>query len=160
METKTCTRCGEVKATEDFFRDVSRSDGLTGRCKPCHKEDANRYRQKESFKVAAAKRSAKWRAAHPVAVAEAAARDKEKTAERVRQWRTKNKDKVSAQSLRRRSKQKAYYKKQADEITDNYVVQSLHMPKELAPLVRAKLQIYRATKQLLQTIKEKQNERN
>ena len=153
-KTKACTKCGELKYLGEFFRDASRSDGLTGRCKPCHRADAKRYAQKDSFNVAAAKRSAKWRQMHPDLVSELAKRDMEKTVARVRQWREKNPDKVRSQSLRRRPRQLSYYKKQSEKVSDSYVVNSLHLPIEIAPLKRTQLQVHRATKQLKKALKE------
>jgi hypothetical protein len=151
---KTCTKCGETKTLEDFFGDASRRDGLTGRCKPCHRADAKRYREKESFKKKNAQRAAKWRSAHPDRVAEAAKRDMGKTVARVRIWRGSNKEKVLAQSLRRRPKQLEYYKEQAMKISDQYVVNCLLFPIELAPEKREALQFERLRRQLKQTYKE------
>ncbi len=38
MEAKTCSVCGETKTTRAFYRDASRKDGLTDRCKVCVSE--------------------------------------------------------------------------------------------------------------------------
>ena len=48
MSGKRCTGCGEVKAVEDFSRDKAKKDGLTPRCKACHR----RYREENREAIA------------------------------------------------------------------------------------------------------------
>ena len=44
--SKTCTGCGETKAATEYYKDASRKDGLTDKCKSCKKAhyEANRER--------------------------------------------------------------------------------------------------------------------
>lgn len=56
MQSKRCTKCGEVKSESSFSRDRTRSDGLEHRCKECvraynrayreaHREEQRAYRE-------------------------------------------------------------------------------------------------------------------
>ena len=36
MDTKRCSKCGEVKDVSEFYRNSSRPLGVTALCKPCH----------------------------------------------------------------------------------------------------------------------------
>jgi hypothetical protein len=60
---KTCTKCGETKALEEFSKDKSRKDGLKSRCKACSNAiDAARYkanRDKANAQSAASTRMTK-----------------------------------------------------------------------------------------------------
>ena len=38
MQTKKCSKCGEVKAVSEFTRDKTKKDGLYSSCKRCTKE--------------------------------------------------------------------------------------------------------------------------
>lgn len=52
MPGKRCCTCGEVKGAEAFCRDKSRKDGLTPRCKACHR----RYREENREAIAESRR--------------------------------------------------------------------------------------------------------
>ena len=39
--TKTCSKCGKVKSTNQFYSDPRHSDGLYSRCKDCVKSENN-----------------------------------------------------------------------------------------------------------------------
>ncbi len=39
METKTCARCKEPRSLNEFFKNASRRDGVSGFCKICHQQD-------------------------------------------------------------------------------------------------------------------------
>ena len=49
--TKVCTRCGESKPTEAFYKRKINSDGLYGKCKPCWSEYRKEYRANNIEKV-------------------------------------------------------------------------------------------------------------
>ena len=60
-DMRRCSRCKELKSVDEFGKDRSRKDGLTGRCKGCMKEyqqsdngkaAQRKYRQSDSGKVA------------------------------------------------------------------------------------------------------------
>ena len=38
MEVKQCTKCKEVKAVSEYYKDVKKKDGLNIYCKCCQKE--------------------------------------------------------------------------------------------------------------------------
>ena len=43
---KRCWDCGESKPLAEFYKDVSRYDGVTSRCKPCHRRATNASRKR------------------------------------------------------------------------------------------------------------------
>lgn len=74
MESKPCTRCGEVKILEEFPKEKRAKGGRRNQCRSCRtkyrlslwtKEERNKYqaeyRKTESGKVAYAKGHKKWR---------------------------------------------------------------------------------------------------
>lgn len=46
MNRKACSKCGEVKALDEFHRSSSNSDGRASRCKLCRREDSRRYAER------------------------------------------------------------------------------------------------------------------
>lgn len=48
MNTKICTKCKKEKSINEFYKDSNSKDGLTSRCKACHKKyrDINREKQR------------------------------------------------------------------------------------------------------------------
>ena len=44
-QQKTCSKCGEAKPPGQFYRDVSKRDGLSSRCRHCVNESDRRRRQ-------------------------------------------------------------------------------------------------------------------
>jgi hypothetical protein len=42
METKKCTKCGEIKNTCEFYKNSKSKDGLKTWCKTCHLEDSRK----------------------------------------------------------------------------------------------------------------------
>ena len=77
---KTCTKCGETKPLDDFYRDRSRADGRNPRCRECTAEYGRRYYEENRDKEL--ERNRKWREEN---------RDKER--ERDRRYREENRDK-------------------------------------------------------------------
>jgi hypothetical protein len=49
-ETKTCTKCGEVKPLDAFGKNKSRQDGLQFYCRPCMQVFRKQYKQSEKGK--------------------------------------------------------------------------------------------------------------
>ena len=170
--SKTCTKCGETKPLDEFYSGRKK-------CKKCTLEERKAAyagsTQVRARKIdAAAKRykflkwtpklkkqraiaSAKYRDKHPDRVAAYQDRHKEQAAERLRKWREENKEKLHAQSLRRRPKQAAYYKKHMEYLSDMYIRNNFRVPVEFVELKRTQLQIHRATMQTKQILKEKTN---
>ena len=140
MKTKTCTKCGEVKALDAFGR-KGNSCALRTRCKACEyaavkewgrkniervriiKANASRKERKESPEICRSRNSA-WYSSHT---------------EQIKNNRAKN----------------------INDISPSYAATKMRMkvsecPPELIALKREQLQIYRITKQLNQAIKESQ----
>lgn len=149
-QTKTCTKCGVTKTVSGFARRSASSDLLQSRCKECQSKSTRKPRDKDERRRA----NAKYRAKHKEAIALYAQqyrqRNREILSEKLRNWR--------ALDHRNRNQQTI-------DLTDGYVarrvfrnkgVSVLDVPKELIEMMRSKLQIHRATKQLLSVIKEKQ----
>jgi NOL1/NOP2/fmu family ribosome biogenesis protein len=47
---KTCSKCSNLKEPDQFFKDKSKSDGLTSRCKLCIYEKTSQYQKVNSSK--------------------------------------------------------------------------------------------------------------
>jgi hypothetical protein len=114
---KKCSRCGEEKTFDQFYKLASGKYGLQAHCKSCDRDrdrkyrDENREKWRESMRI----RNAKWREEnpekctaiirrfaerHPGYAKEQAARlralDPEKARERDRAWYARNAEKVRA----------------------------------------------------------------
>lgn len=96
--TKTCTKCGEIKALDEFSKDSSKCDGLGSHCKACNKlsnaawRSLNHDRKKASDAARYAKNperasvsAAKWRAAN---------KERKKASDAA--WRKANSDRAKA----------------------------------------------------------------
>lgn len=53
MTTKTCTKCGETKTTDQFTKDNSKRDGLRSNCKTCIAPRNRAYKEANRDKIAA-----------------------------------------------------------------------------------------------------------
>ena len=51
MEIKTCSKCGETKATSEFYKDSSHKDGFQSHCKLCKDKSGKIYRMKNQDKI-------------------------------------------------------------------------------------------------------------
>lgn len=58
METKECSKCGEVKEVGEFTESKKCKNGISGTCKKCTKEYNKKYRVKNCDKLLQLKR--KW----------------------------------------------------------------------------------------------------
>lgn len=63
MDTKRCTKCGEVKPLAEFTKDKSKRDGHSPWCKVCERAAVAARRKANPEKRRA--REAAWRAANP-----------------------------------------------------------------------------------------------
>lgn len=77
---KTCTKCGETKPLDDFYRNRGKADGRDSWCRECAKERRRRYYEEN--------------------------RDKER--ESQRRYREENRDKLRECDLRYREENRAY----------------------------------------------------
>ncbi|SRR5258708_27548414 len=80
-DEKRCSKCGEVKPLNAFYKHKSRRDGLSSECKPCTKERNHSYYVANVEKDR--ERHARWRAAN-----------REHYRERKRAWRAANIEKA------------------------------------------------------------------
>lgn len=83
--SKKCSKCGDVKESEEFAKRSSAKDGLDSQCKGCHKL----YRDNADAKKKQGLRNKAWRRNNP-----------EKVAECQRKWRENNADKRREQLKR------------------------------------------------------------
>lgn len=72
---KRCPKCGETKPVDQFHKNCKAVDGLTPRCKPCRREDYDRYVAEhpeyvEQNRANARRNAPRWRAEHPEKYAE------------------------------------------------------------------------------------------
>lgn len=51
MNTKQCTKCGEVKSVEDFPKDKRRADGRASSCRTCQAKLNNAWKARQEKKV-------------------------------------------------------------------------------------------------------------
>ncbi len=52
METKKCSKCGQTKPVDDFYKKDSNSDGYHKKCKRCVCDDRKIYQQQNKEKIA------------------------------------------------------------------------------------------------------------
>ena len=77
---KTCTKCGETKPLDDFYRKRSSADGRDSWCRECVAERSRRYHEENRDKER--ERSRRWRE-----------ENRGKSMEYMRRWREENRDK-------------------------------------------------------------------
>ena len=51
VKQKLCSKCGKWKAESEFYKDSSRKDGLTARCRKCSYKATNKVRKKRQLAV-------------------------------------------------------------------------------------------------------------
>jgi len=60
---KKCSRCGELKSENEFWKDSTKKDNLTSNCKECQKENSRKWYQEN--KEHKKEYSRKWREENP-----------------------------------------------------------------------------------------------
>ncbi len=168
---KVCSKCGVEKGEEAFSKHSTMKDGLRSACKVCLNAENAKWRVENIDAVRAKGResNAVWRANNPeVAAARYAAwvaNNPGKNASRAAAWRANNPEKYAARAAAYREadreKNRARAARCRDTLTDGFVANRLKIksaPPELIELKREQIKIRRITKQLQQTIKEKQDE--
>lgn len=166
-DCKTCSKCGEVKALSEFYKNCSP-------CKNCKDLHVAAYRKANPEKAAA--RNANWRKANPekVAAAQAAYRKKkpenpEKAAARKAAWRKANPENPKERNDRNSAWRKknpeklaanrsAYGFVERAELRPSYVARMLQIPvsqltPELLELKREQLLFKRLARDLTQAAK-------
>jgi len=103
---KTCTKCGEVKPLDEFWKDKRAKNGVLGACKKCRYEILKKYRSENKEKMNEWQK--KYNSENQEKVKEINKKyyykNKEKVKERQRKNRSENPEKV------KKIKKKYYYK--------------------------------------------------
>lgn len=89
MTTKACTRCGEVKSFDSFYKDNRLRSGLRTQCKKCDNRRSMKWRNKNQNRWDSYMN--KWRM-----------ENKDKSKESMRDWRRRNPELLHQQMHRRR----------------------------------------------------------
>ena len=129
MTSKTCAKCGESKPAAEFFKDCSRRDGLSSRCKPCKNTSNKNYRDANIEKVRA--KQAEWHKANRDAQLKKMREYYKTNSETLKdynaQYYTNNKERFSERSAKWREKQgpealakrnRAYYGRKSGQIKE------------------------------------------
>lgn len=141
--TKKCTKCGEVKAFNEFYRTTCRKDGRQSNCKKCRGE----YTKKNKQKIRKYKKIYREK-------------NKVRINEFQRKYRKENKGKIKAFCRRyrenHRDKINSTNKNRINELSDCYVkfrictgtnLTNTDIPPELTALKREHLKLTRQIKQ-------------
>lgn len=160
---KRCSKCGEVKALEEFRREARNKDGRCSSCKMCARAPEKKYYE-ENRETVLAKRKRYYEENRETVLAKQK-RYREENPERVRARRKryykKNRETVLARGKRYcednpesvRARQERYRKRSAKRLDDAYVRKVLthgtlltfgDIPKDLIEAKRAQLQLLRA----------------
>jgi 5-methylcytosine-specific restriction endonuclease McrA len=106
---KICSKCGEPKQPEDFYKQPRNADGLFTFCKTCHLDKCAKYKAANPDKAKAAVRL--WQKAHPerqrAATRRWIAAHPQEQAAAARSWRRRNRAVIAAHAARRRAKHAA-----------------------------------------------------
>ena len=136
MESKKCTKCGEVKQIECFSKNKGTKDGYHTWCKLCQKQyrkknkeriaernkqyyEENKERNKqyrEEYKERRAELNKQWRKENKERIVEYAKQYRKKNKERNKQYRKKNKERISKRMKQYREEYKERLKQR--KITD------------------------------------------
>lgn len=187
QQTKQCSKCGEVKPLDAFHKQQQGALGVRSTCKACRIEEKKIYRQENRVAINAKQAEYRKTHAKQIAQRNKKYRSscREKINETRNEWRKKNRNLENAIKRRNRDKNKAainskkmekYYKnptkysnlakKYISSLPDSYIVRiicrgSLLKPdeitQELIDMKREQLLMHRATKQLMDSLKEKEN---
>jgi coproporphyrinogen III oxidase len=80
-DSKKCTRCGQIKSKNDFYKEKRNRDGCSSYCISCHKEHGKEYFEKNKSQVLA--RCKAYKASHVKERRAEYQRTKEKYSERA-----------------------------------------------------------------------------
>jgi len=107
MQTKQCTKCGEVKGLDEFSKDKGKKYGVSSQCKICKKQYKKKYYEenKEYFK--------KYRQENKERIKAKKKKYHEENRERINQqnkkWREENKERLN-QYFKKRYRNDTIYK--------------------------------------------------
>ncbi|WP_294255606.1 hypothetical protein [Propionivibrio sp.] len=142
METRTCTKCGQEKPLSAFAKQKLGKFGRRASCLECGKK-ANR---------------AAYVAAHPTAKIGPSPHSGMTASERQALYEKRHPEVKTMKYRRARERLSGSYVRGL--LADSFGVQRTLISDDVVELKRAQLSVMRQTKQLVQTIKEKQDERN
>jgi len=136
METKKCSKCGEVKSLSDFYKRY-------GMCKECASIQQREYRLKNAEKRI--KYNKEYRLKNAERIREQKREYRLKNAERIREY-DKKYSSENIEKIRKREKKNNY------NLTNKYIASLLRIsikdvPKELLEAKRAQIKIHRLLKQ-------------
>lgn len=162
-ETKTCSKCGEVKGLGEFYAHPGCKDGHRADCKTCVKRKTRQYEIDNKEKLRAYKReyARDWRARNPDKEREKKKRARSKHAESIKgyaaEYRARKKSELSASKKQWAEKNqqriKDYTASYSDSLCDGYIACALKLPKDACPpellaLKREQLAIKRMAREL------------
>lgn len=111
---KSCSKCGEVKAAQDFNRNKKERSGFRNECRECQTSDSTRYRTTNRDKELSRSRNYYLK-------------NKQQTAERIKRWREKNREYV-------RQRDNAYNAKNRERV--NEISRRAHRRAQVNPQYR------------------------
>jgi len=182
VTTKVCPKCRVEKGLGEFHRNVGRKDGRCGHCKSCVKLASAKFYAENSDKIKAYQakykiensdklkaQKAKYRAENKEEIrvrdAEFYAENKEEIRVRQAEFYAENSEKMKARQAKYQAenleKVKAYKARIVIDLEDTYVKTQVKLPnppQELIEHKREQLLMYRATRDLLKTLKDEDNE--
>ena len=147
-KTKRCSKCGEVKAVGEFYRNQRERDGHSRRCRVCALQDSNRRRKENPEKVREAQSKYKKKNREKLKVQGAAyykknqercrkaRRDRrkadiKKALKAERKWATNNREKRLSQARRRHKenpeRRRATARKIRAKLSDGYVASHIRL---------------------------------
>lgn len=100
MDTKVCTKCGKVKALDEYARDKSKRDGRRSQCKTCGREKTREWYAKNAERQR--ERNAAWRRANPAYMVEYRQVNAERIAEHRAAYYREHADRIREYSRARR----------------------------------------------------------
>jgi len=108
---KKCVRCELLKEESEFYKDGSRKDGLSNRCKECDKKQHRKHADEHpEYKEKQLQRIIEWAKNNKETIVETKKKWREENRKRINEvqriWRKNNPEKVIAQRIRDASKKK------------------------------------------------------
>lgn len=104
IESKECTKCGEVKALSDYYKDTKGLGGRVAKCKTCEKNNKKDYYHKNKEKIAV--RMAKYRQENKDNMAKYRQENRDRLAEQNAKYKQENKEKIAVQMAKYRQENK------------------------------------------------------
>lgn len=105
-QSKTCTKCGQIQALDNFYKHATNADGLFSWCKPCHKiiKRTSRQRNRAHYNQRAREHYARNPERFRTASANYRAANPQRVAETFKKWSQANPEKARERGARRRAR--------------------------------------------------------